>query len=866
MTPERWEAIDRVWQAVLARPVDERAAAVLELSKGDEALRSDVESLLAHLDRASAAGFGHQPLEVPAPPASFVGRQIGPYTILTVLGVGGMGEVYKAHDPALGREVALKILPGPWMSDPERRARFEREARLLASLNHPNIGAIYGVHESDQGVRALVLELVEGETVAERIARHAAPDRSPRGLPIDDVVAIARQLTDALEAAHERGIVHRDLKPANIKITPDGRVKVLDFGLARAMSGPESGPDVSSGTAAAATTTRVGVLLGTAAYMSPEQARGRAIDKRTDIWAFGCVVYEMLTGMRAFGGADIAETLANVIRGEPDWSALRADAPRALRTCLLRCLEKDPDRRIRDIADARLAMEGAFDAPVGGRDGRRERRSAHWLVAYGGWAVAALVALAAAATSVPLLRRAPTDVPEAGAQTVALPVVPDVVPSPTPVPATQGAENTAATETPGALTREAATPRVEFSPRAGGGGGSDLANTIQEAIDRVLPGGTIQVFPGTYREALRITKGLTIAGVAERTGAAVIAPPGTPESVIEIATTEPVTIRRLTVRVPPGANGIRGQGGVNLTVLRSTILAVDPKVGTSVSLVQVSNDARATGLRARAVVRNSVLDGTVASVPRLQARPEITAVSFQGDVDGVIHGNQILRAGVMCVNVRTRDDLGGETKVDIVENSIDECHPARRVGAILVGSPSVLELSPERPITATGVVNIIGNKIRNSSKDCLTAAITFDVFGGRIERNEIVDFVQTCARYTTRNDPAAIYIGLRGPGTPPVPPVAPTVRFNDIRGNVHAGLRIASNQTAAIDVSCNYWGSESGPSVTGPGDGDAILVAPGVPLPVFLPFARHPVAAVASPDCDGRDPNVPDHPPANPVP
>ena len=223
-----------------------------------------------------------------------------------------MGRVYRARDTTLGREVALKILPDLWLADPDRRARFEREARMLASLNHPNIGSIYGVHEGEPSpgtglaVKALVLELVEGETLADRIALHAQPSASRRGLPIDEVVSIASQVIEALEAAHERGIVHRDLKPANIKVTPEGRVKVLDFGLARAMGGTGSGPQIANSPTITVGGTQDGVLLGTAPYMSPEQARGRTVDKRTDIWAFGCVLYEMLTGAPAFAGEGVA--------------------------------------------------------------------------------------------------------------------------------------------------------------------------------------------------------------------------------------------------------------------------------------------------------------------------------------------------------------------------------------------------------------------------------------------------------------------------------------------------------------------------------------------------------------------------------
>jgi serine/threonine protein kinase len=381
MTPERWQRIDQVLQAVLARPEPERATAVLELTGDDETLRADVTSMLSHLARASVAGFGTRPVAVKMPRASLLDRRLGPYIVQGWLGSGGMGDVYRAHDATLGRDVALKTLPEPWLIDPERRLRFEREARLLASLNHPNIGAIFGVHESE-GVRALVLELVDGETLAERIARHAGGDAERRGLPLADVMTMAGQLLAALEAAHERGIVHRDLKPANIKITPGARVKVLDFGLARALIDGEgdsagSEPDISD--------TRPGMLLGTAAYMSPEQARGRAVDRRTDVWAFGCVLFEMLTGVQAFGGADVAETLANVIRAEPDWRALPRDTPRALRMCLRRCLQKDPAQRIHDVADVRLVLEGAFDVADSDADGGRGAGSADAWPPRDGW-------------------------------------------------------------------------------------------------------------------------------------------------------------------------------------------------------------------------------------------------------------------------------------------------------------------------------------------------------------------------------------------------------------------------------------------------------------------------------------------------
>ena len=308
------------------------------------------------------------------------GTRIGPYEVVSPLGAGGMGEVYRARDARLKRDVALKILPTSVGDDAERLARFEREAQALAALNHPNIAAIYGLEEGaragESPVRALVLELVEGDTLAERIGRGA--------VPVSDALAIAKQIASALEIAHEQGIVHRDLKPANIKITPEGVVKVLDFGLAKLTDGPggppEGGPYVrgnarsgsnpdltptiaasmSPTMASPALTTGAGVLLGTAAYMSPEQARGRAADKRADIWAFGVVLYEMLTGSRAFGGDTVTETAGAVIHKELDLGAVPADLPASARTVLRRCLQKDPLQRVRDIGDVRLALDGAF--------------------------------------------------------------------------------------------------------------------------------------------------------------------------------------------------------------------------------------------------------------------------------------------------------------------------------------------------------------------------------------------------------------------------------------------------------------------------------------------------------------------------
>ncbi len=277
--------------------------------------------------------------------------RLGVYEVIAQIGEGGMGQVYRARDLTLHRDVALKVLPDAFASDPDRLARFRREAQVLAALNHPNIAAIYGFEESTR-VHALVLELVEGPTLADRIAQGP--------VPLDDALPIARQIAEALEAAHEQGLIHRDLKPANIKVRSDGTVKVLDFGLAKALAPPDpahmhasQSPTITS----PALLTGAGMILGTAAYMSPEQARGKLVDKRTDIWAFGCVVFEMLTGLRAFPGEDVTDTLAAVVRAEPSWDALPAQTPSGLRRLLTRCFKKDPRARMRDIGDARSQLE-----------------------------------------------------------------------------------------------------------------------------------------------------------------------------------------------------------------------------------------------------------------------------------------------------------------------------------------------------------------------------------------------------------------------------------------------------------------------------------------------------------------------------
>ena len=277
------------------------------------------------------------------------GTSLGHYEILALLGAGGMGEVYRARDTRLGRDVALKILPEAFVNDPERLARFQREAKTLASLNHPHIAQVHGFEEIGT-TRALVLELVEGEDLAQRLAHGA--------MPMDDALPIARQIAEAIEVAHEAGIVHRDLKPANITVRHDGQVKVLDFGLAKAMEPPGSPvADPALSPTLTSPATLQGALLGTAAYMAPEQARGKPVDKRADIWAFGVVLYEMLTGTRAFPGANGTEVLAAVLRDTPDLTALPADTPSSVRHLLARCLERDPSRRLRDIGEARIALE-----------------------------------------------------------------------------------------------------------------------------------------------------------------------------------------------------------------------------------------------------------------------------------------------------------------------------------------------------------------------------------------------------------------------------------------------------------------------------------------------------------------------------
>jgi eukaryotic-like serine/threonine-protein kinase len=280
-----------------------------------------------------------------------IGTRLAHYEITSHLGTGGMGEVYRARDTKLRRDVAIKLLPEAFTHDAERAARFEREARVLASLNHPNIAAIHGLEESGDR-KFLVMELVEGETLAERIKRGP--------IPIEESLGIAKQICEALEAAHEKGIIHRDLKPANVKITPDGKVKVLDFGLAKAFESESAMAALSNSPTLSMAATNAGVILGTAAYMSPEQTRGKVVDKRADIWAFGVVLYEMITGKQLFEGEDLTETLASVVKQQPDLS----EVPPNVRRVLDKCLQKDPKKRLRDISSVALLLEEAPGAPA----------------------------------------------------------------------------------------------------------------------------------------------------------------------------------------------------------------------------------------------------------------------------------------------------------------------------------------------------------------------------------------------------------------------------------------------------------------------------------------------------------------------
>jgi serine/threonine protein kinase/Tol biopolymer transport system component len=375
MREAHWEKIQSLYHHALELSSEEREAFLANACGGDLELQREIESLLRPAGQHSEfieKVIGHAATELVANPEGppLPGRILGQYHVGPLIGSGGMGHVYRAHDCKLGRDVALKTLQTEFALDPEWLARFRREARTLASLNHPNIAAIYELEEFG-GTTCLVLELVEGETLQERLRRGP--------IPMDDALPIAKQIVEALEAAHERGIIHRDLKPANIKLTPGGRVKVLDFGLAKAFQDQHATTLSNSPTLMSASIP--GIILGTAAYMSPEQAKGKEADRTSDVWAFACVLYEILTGHAVFGGETTTEILGAVLRGEPDWRRLPSETPQGIRRLLRRCLQKDRTSRLHDIADARIELDEAQTGEVDGHfpQMRARRRSKFWV-------------------------------------------------------------------------------------------------------------------------------------------------------------------------------------------------------------------------------------------------------------------------------------------------------------------------------------------------------------------------------------------------------------------------------------------------------------------------------------------------------
>ena len=390
INPDKWPDVSRLFFAAVSLGESARDAYLDEACHQDRALRAAVESLLRAHDEAGS--FGDEfAFPLPEPVKRLApGSQLGPFRIESWLGAGGMGEVYRAHDTKLQRAVAIKVLPDSFANDPDRRCRFEEEARALAALNHPHIGAIHGLEETAD-VAALVLEFVDGVTLAERVA--TGP------LAHDEIVRIARQFAEGLEAAHDRGIVHRDLKPGNIMITPDGNVKILDFGLAKVEGSQVRAPSAGS-PGGHRHATQAGVIVGTAGYMSPEQARGQSVDKRTDIWAFGCVLFSMCAHHPPFAGASVSDTLTAVMERDPEWSLLPGSTPRYLDRLLRRCLTKDPKLRLRDIGEARIALELGEDADASHAPVRSPRRVAS--------IVAIASTLAMAVLAVALYRPAPS--------------------------------------------------------------------------------------------------------------------------------------------------------------------------------------------------------------------------------------------------------------------------------------------------------------------------------------------------------------------------------------------------------------------------------------------------------------------------
>jgi serine/threonine protein kinase len=406
MDQENWRRVEALFHAALEHGPEARQAFLDVACVGDSNLRRQVELLLAKGEEAGSfleTPAMENPMITVAAAESLLGRQFGSYRIVSPLGAGGMGEVYRAHDSKLGRDVAVKTLPAEFAQDSERLARFRREARTLASLNHPNIAAIYGLEKLEE-VDFLVLELVEGETLADHLGRGP--------IPIEESLKLSLQIAEALEAAHEKGIIHRDLKPANVKVTPEGIVKVLDFGLAKALEGKAAEADGSDSPILSLAAAKAGVVLGTAAYMSPEQARGSVVDKRCDIWSFGVILFEMLTGKQLFAGQTISDTLAAVLRADIDWNILPGDTPAIIRTLLRRCLTKDRKQRLQAIGEVRIAIEAYLADPLGASVLETAplgvlRRSR--LIA---WSVAITCLVGALALGVLYLRKAPVEAQE----------------------------------------------------------------------------------------------------------------------------------------------------------------------------------------------------------------------------------------------------------------------------------------------------------------------------------------------------------------------------------------------------------------------------------------------------------------------
>jgi eukaryotic-like serine/threonine-protein kinase len=420
MKADRWHRLTAIFASVRARGPATRAAVLDEQCAKDGDLRADVEELLRHEFPSTPAMDVIAGQLAQAGSKSAVGATLSTYTLQALIGEGGMGQVYRAHDAALGRAVAVKILPPVYAIDPDRRARFEREARLLASLNHPHIGAIYGLAEGD-GLYGLVLELVEGETLDERLEKARRIRAS--GLAVREALSIARQVAEGLEAAHERGIVHRDLKPSNIKIAPDGVVKVLDFGVAKAVSNDDV-RDVPSASVDAPLEPLASGIVGTAAYMSPEQALGAAVDRRSDIWAFGCVLYEMLAGKHAFYDGSAARPATS--DSEPDWKLLPIGIPTEIQSLLRRCLERDQRRRLRDIGEARVLLEDLLAAPVSTGTATTPR----WRARLTLWSVLAIGSLATVAIVAGRFAPSDSEVVPLPIRRVEVPLQPSQVPAP----------------------------------------------------------------------------------------------------------------------------------------------------------------------------------------------------------------------------------------------------------------------------------------------------------------------------------------------------------------------------------------------------------------------------------------------------